>query len=119
MQTGVAVQAAPFVQINDLNNFLHKAVCVTGKVVEVPSSSVLKLQDSTGSVATVVRPMDSPVVAEPGMILLVRGVVNQDLSIAESPEFPTTDLGDKFDLKLYHDTVAVLSKPAVAHIFTA
>jgi hypothetical protein len=51
------------------------------------------------------------------MNVMVRGVVNLDQSIGESPDFPTTDLGEKFDLKLYEDSVGVLSQPSVSHIF--
>lgn len=40
----------------------------------------------------------SQVMVQIGMNLLVRGFVNQDLTVAESKRFPPTDLGDNFGM---------------------
>lgn len=88
---------SPFVTSKQLNAFLLKSVIVAGKVL-TSDDSTLTLDGGDGGKLSIVRASPSLVMVEPGMNVMVRGLVNQNLSIAESSTFPTTDLGDKFGM---------------------
>jgi hypothetical protein len=111
--------SAPAVKLTDLGGHPHKVVCVSGKVIDASNLAHIKIQDTAGNTVVVQRDPSSPTIVTNSMNVMVRGVVNLDRSIGESPDFPTTDLGEKFDLKLYEDSVGVLSQPSVSHIFAA
>jgi hypothetical protein len=110
---------APAIRLADVAAHPHKVVCVAGKVIDASNPSLVKIQNLTGTVVTVKRDSSSPTIVENSMHIMVRGVVNLDRSIGESPDFPTTDLGEKFDLKLYEESVAVMSQSGISHIFSA
>lgn len=82
------------------------------------NAAVVRLEDHERVGVSVTRPADAPLMLSPGMIVLVRGTVNQDLSIAEAPDFPTTDLGEKYDLQLHSDAAKVFRKPSLSAIFS-
>lgn len=137
---------SPFVTASQLNSFLLKSVIVAGKVINA-SDSMLMLDGGSGGKISVVRSRPSMVMVQPGMDVMIRGTVNQDLSIAESASFPTTDLGDNFgsschsilfhycsfniailtlflivsliDLKLYNEAAAVTSHLNYVHMFSS
>jgi hypothetical protein len=110
---------APSIRLADVAAHPHKVVCVAGKVLDASNPSQVKIQDLAGTTVMVKRDSSSPTIVENSMLVMVRGVVNLDRSIGESPDFPTTDLGEKFDLKLYEEAVRVMSQLSVAHIFAA
>jgi Replication factor A protein 3 len=118
MDHGSASVPAPPAVLSDLASHVSKAVTVVGKVVDASSGSTVRLEDHERATVIVNRPADSLLVLEKGMKVLVRGVVNQDLSIAEDPTFPVSDLGDNFDLKLHHDSAKVLAQVSIAIIFS-
>jgi hypothetical protein len=119
MQVQAPSPPAPAVRIQDLPLHMHKSVCVAGRLVDSSAGTTMRIADDSGAAVDVTRPADAPLVLEPGMVLLVRGTVNQDLSICEAPDFPTTDLGDSFDLALFQASCPVLNNSAFAHIFAA
>lgn len=86
---------APFITAKQLNSYILKPVMVAGKVLTVNDSTFVLDGGDQGKVS-VLRCKPSPIMVQPGMNLLVRGFVNQDLSVAESKNFPASDLGDKF-----------------------
>lgn len=86
---------SPFITAKQLNSFLHKPVIVAGKVVSV-NESTMTLDGGDPGKVNVVRSKPSQAMIEPGMNIMVRGFVNQDLTIAESKNFPATDLGESF-----------------------
>lgn len=118
MDQGTIPPPATTAVMSDLASHVSRAVIVAGNVVDASSRSSIRLEDHERATVIVNRPADSLIVVEKDMKVLVRGVVNQDLSIAEDPRYPTTDLGEKYDLKLHHDSAKVLSQAAVATIFT-
>lgn len=109
--------AAPTVSISDLSTHVLKTVCVAGKVVDASNPSLVRLEDHERVGVSVSRAADAPLVVQQGMTVLVRGTVNQDLSIAEAHDFPTTDLGEKYDLQLHCDAAKVFSKPSLSAAF--
>lgn len=79
----------------------------------------MRLEDAERASVIIHRAPDAPLVVANGMNVLVRGVVNQDLSIAEDPGFGTTDVGEGFDLALHCDAAKVLKQAGLAPIFNA
>lgn len=90
-------QASPFVTAKHLNSHIQKTVVVAGKVATL-NDNILTLNGGDAGSITVARNRPFQVMIELGMNLMVRGVVNPDLSIAESATFPPTDLGEKFGM---------------------
>lgn len=86
---------SPFITAKQLNSFLHKPVIVAGKVSAVSESTMILDGGDAGKV-NVVRSRPSKIMIESGMNVMVRGFVNQDLTVAESKTFPATDLGEGF-----------------------
>lgn len=86
---------SPFITAKQLNAYLHKSVTVAGRAVSVTDSTLILDGGDQGKV-TVARAQPSQVMIEQGMNMMVRGFVNQDLSVAESKNFPASDLGEKF-----------------------
>jgi hypothetical protein len=118
MDRSATAAAAPSAVLSDLASHVLKTVTVAGTVVDAADPQCIRLEDHEKATVVVNRPAGAPLVVEAGMKVLVRGVVNQDLSIAEAPTFPTTDLGDKFDVALHNEAARVLSQAAVASIFS-
>lgn len=87
---------SPLVTAGQLSMHLHKTVMFAGKVVAVDASSLSVNGGDGSSNVAVVRAVPSQVQIEPGMHVLVRGSVNDNLSISESRNFPTTVLSDNF-----------------------
>lgn len=106
------------VALSDLASHVSSAVLVAGVVVDTPSATTVRLEDHERATVLVQRPAGALVVLQPGMKVLVRGTVNQDLSVSEDAAHPTTNLGEKYDLKLHHDGAKVMSQPALAALFT-
>lgn len=88
---------SPFVTAKQLNSFLHKPVIVAGKVENV-NEATLTIDGGDQGKVSVVRSKPAQAMIEPGMNVLIRGFVNQDLTVAESKNFPATDLGENFGM---------------------
>lgn len=91
---------SPFVTGMQLNAHMNKQVVVAGKVATV-NEGAITLDCGEGGKVTVVRNRAAMIMIEPGMNIMVRGRVNPDLTVAESPSFPPTDLGEKFGKSRY------------------
>lgn len=93
-----AESPAQFVTSKQLGAHMHKPVFVAGRVTAASDTS-LTLQGFQGEQPiTVARASPALVDIETGMTVMIRGFVNQDLSIAESRIHPACDLGDKFGM---------------------
>ena len=110
--------ASPSVGASELSAHVHKSVCVAGVVCESADATRVRLQDHERATVDVRRAGDAAVPLTPGMKVLVRGTVNPDLSVVEDPQFPTTDLGEKFDLALHYDAAKTLGQSALSHMFS-
>lgn len=88
---------SPFITAKQLNSFLLKPVVVAGKVSAV-SDATMTLDGGDAGRVTVVRSRPSKIMIETGMNVMVRGFVNQDLTVAESKTFSATDLGENFGM---------------------
>lgn len=86
---------SPFITARQLNSFLHKPVIVAGKVENV-NEATLTLDGGDQGKVNVVRSKPAQAMIEPGMNVMIRGFVNQNLTVAESKNFPATDLGENF-----------------------
>lgn len=86
---------APFVTAKQLNDFLGKEVVVAGQVISADGANLV-LDGGDGDKTKVNRGSFPGLTIEPGMNVLIRGLVNPDLSVAESNAFPFTDMGEKF-----------------------
>lgn len=53
-----------------------------------------------------------------GMKILIRGMVNSDLSISECADFPLTILGENFDIELSNSSTDITNSPKFRHIFS-
>lgn len=85
----------PFVTAAQLNTLVHKCVVIAGKVLSATDKTIL-IDAGDGNNITVNRSHPIFVHVDVSCHVLVRGVVNPDLTINESPTFPPTVLGDKF-----------------------
>lgn len=85
----------PFVTAAQLNTLIHKCVVIAGKVLSATDKTIL-IDAGDGNNITVNRSHPIFVHVDVNSYVLVRGVVNPDLTINESPTFPPTVLGDKF-----------------------
>lgn len=85
----------PFVTAKQLNTMMQKTVMVAGKVITATDSTIL-LDSGEDKKITVYRSKPFLVHVEVGMNVLIRGTVNPDLSIAESKDFPPSDVGERF-----------------------
>jgi len=53
-----------------------------------------------------------------GMKILIRGMVNRDLSISECADFPLTILGEDFDIELSNSTADITNSPQFRYMFS-
>lgn len=74
---------------------MNQEVVVAGKVLNATQTTLL-LDGENSTTITVHRNQPPTMMIETGTKLLVRGMVKPDLSVAESPSFPATDVGDNF-----------------------
>ncbi len=87
---------SPLVTSELLSAHVKKSVMFAGKVVSAMQNKLLLDGGDGGRQVAVSRAVPPTVQIDPGMTVLVRGFVNEDLSIAESTSFPATILGDNF-----------------------
>lgn len=85
----------PFVTAAQLKTLIHKSVVIAGKVLTV-SDKLILIDAGDGNNITVNRSKPIFVHVDVNSHVLVRGFVNPDNTINESPTFPPTVLGDKF-----------------------
>lgn len=87
---------SPWVLSEQLSAHIKKCVMFAGKVQNVDSNFVMLDAGDNSRPVKVQRAVPSMVQLEPGMTILIRGFVNDDLSISETASFPPTVLSDNF-----------------------
>ena len=90
-----ARKSAPFITPKQLNTYLGKEVVIAGKVQSATDATIVINTGEAGN-ATVHRGTAREFHIDQGMNVMVRGLVNPDLSVAESNAFPVSDLGENF-----------------------
>lgn len=70
---------------------------MAGKTQSVSNSTIVIKTEEAGN-ATIHRGTVRELQVGQGMNILVRGMVNPDLSIAESNSFPASDMGENFGM---------------------
>lgn len=95
-QSSTQEPPSPWVTSDQLSAHMKKCVMFAGKVQSVSNTAMTLDGGDGGRPVTVQRAVPTTVQIDQGMTILVRGFVNDDLSISESATFAPTVLSDDF-----------------------